>query len=356
MIIMPDHNNEPDDLFQDHPFEEGDPFERSAPHSDEAEVATLGLILLDERLLLEAIELLEPEDFYNVAHRQIFVAMIALFDLGRPITAVLIYAELQRLHIFGVSLSYLTQLTYGLPHANSVAHYADLIIGKSRLRQLVKAATKIAVEAQEEEDHPDTILSNAETAIYQLTETRYKTLLEPIDSILVQVLDDAEANIGGGTVNGFRTGLADLDQITSGFQNADLILLAARPGLGKTSEAVTIVVNAAVDYDKTVVMFSLEMSRKAVVGRMACNLARIDFRRFRNGSLYTHEWDIVNDAIRRLSNDRIFIDDKPAISLLEARAKIHRMAKQGRLPDLIVFDYLQLMTGLKEHRKESRQQ
>jgi replicative DNA helicase len=206
-----------------------------------------------------------------------------------------------------------------------------------------------------QEDEAELILAHAESQIYVLTETRYKTQLEPIDTSLEEVVDEAHSNFGA-VITGLRTGITDLDDMTTGLQNADLILLAARPSVGKTSEAISIMANVALDYEKTVAFFTLEMSRKAIISRFICNVARVDFRRFRNGTLVTSELEAVAEAQQRLNCNRIWVDDKPAITMLEARAKLHRMEKSGVIPDLIVFDYLQLMTGNIQHRKESRQQ
>lgn len=354
-------NDEPDYL-KDH-LDEDSPnryLEMSLPHSEEAERALLGQCIFAETHLLQSIELLDgPDDFYLPSNRKIYEAMINLFDAGKPIDPISIGEELKKtndLQTVG-GFSYLTGLTYGLPHEASIEHIANIIIGKSKLRQLVKAAAKIHQEAIEEEDDHEVILGHAEAQIYQLTETRYKTKLESIDEAMETVVTDAIANVGSGmAVTGLRTGLTLLDNLTTGLQKSDLILLAARPSIGKTSEAVSIIVNCALDFQKKVSFFTLEMSKYAIIGRMVCNVARVDFQRFRNGFLSVPEQHAILEAKTRLSCHRIFLDDKPGITMLEMRAKLHRMEQQIGLPDLIVVDYLQLMTGRKEHRKESRQQ
>lgn len=333
--------------------------ERSLPHSAEAERAILGAALLNEMCLLQAMELMEPEDFYIPSHRRIYVAMIALFERGADINPILIANELKKENMLESvgGISFITNLTYGLPHTTNISHYAEVVTGKAKLRQLVKSANKITQEAIEEEDEPEIILSHAETLIYELTETRYKTQLQAIDFTLPNVIDDAYSNIGAGmSVTGLATGLTDLDKVTTGLQKSDLILLAARPSVGKTAEAVSIIANVAIDFEKLVAFFSLEMGRYAIQVRLLCNVAKVDFQRFRQGFMNHQEWDAITAAQNKLTCNRIFVDDKPGITMLEARAKLHRLAKTFGMPDLIVFDYLQLMTGLREHRKESRQQ
>jgi replicative DNA helicase len=352
---------EPEDFYKPDPIRENS-LERSLPNSSEAEKAVLGAIILNNVFVFQAIELLTPEDFYVPSHRKIFAAMTRLFERGDDIDPIFIGEELKRnneLEIVG-GFSFITNLTYGLPHSTTIEHYATVILGKSRLRILIKTAKKITNEALEEEEEPDTILGHAEHAIFQLTETRYKTKLEAIDSTLVEVISAAHDNVGHGlTVTGLSTGLTDIDQLTAGLQKSDLIILAARPGVGKTACACTIINNITIrnPEPKRVAFFSLEMSRWAIITRMLCSEARVDFKnRFSKGFMNHEEWDAIGQASERLQVQRIFLDDKPAISVLEIRAKVMRMTLQIAKPDLIVVDYVQLMTGVKEHRKESRQQ
>lgn len=334
-------------------------FEQSAPHSIDAEKVLLGSILITPTLLLQAMELLEPDDLYLPSHNLIYNAMLSLFDEGIDIDPISISEELKlsnSIHRVG-GVGDIAALTVGVPVAGNIAAYAKIITDKAKLRRLIKSAAKITQEAYSEEDRAEEILAHAENEIYKLTETRFTTQLVSIDKTLEQVIEKAESNIGTGlSVTGLRTGLNDLDNMTTGFQNSDLIILAARPGLGKTSEAVTIITNAALDYEKKVAFFSLEMGRDAIVARMLCNVAKVNFNVFRQGMMNHGEWTAVTEAFHRLNVNRIFLDDKPAITLAEAKAKIRKLELHQGLPDLIVFDYLQLMTGLKEHRRESRQQ
>lgn len=357
----PDYLKDQPDKFSRDPIRENS-LERSLPNSAEAERAVLGAIILANFLLMQAIELLRPEEFYVPSHRKIFIAMVSLFERGIDINPILIAEELKKenaLESVG-GLSFITNLTYGLPHSTNIAHYAKIIRGKSLLRQLIKKANKITQEAIEQEDEPEVILDRAEHAIFELSDERYTTELKAIDSTLVEVIDTAHANVGHGlTVTGLGTGFNDIDQLTAGLQKSELIILAARPGLGKTALCCSIINNITIrDAEpKRVAFFSLEMSRVAIITRMLCSEARVDFKnRFSKGFMNHEEWDRIGEASQRLQVQRIFLDDKPAISVLEIRTKVMRMSLQIAKPDLIVVDYLQLMMGVKEHRKESRQQ
>ena len=223
--------------------------ERALPNSAEAERAILGGILLDNGLISQAIELLRPEDFYVPSHRRIFVAMIALFERGAEINPILIGEELKKenaLESVG-GISFITNLTYGLPHSTNIAHYAKVVRGKSMLRQLIRAANKITQEALEQEDEPEIILDHAEHAIFQLADERIRQGFVHVKPIAEQLLEKIQEMEGRAAVlTGLTTGFADLDKMTSGLQRQDLIILAARPSMGKTSFALMLAENAAI--------------------------------------------------------------------------------------------------------------
>lgn len=332
--------------------------ERSLPNSSESERAILGGIILDNGLISQAIELLRPEDFYVPSHRRIFIAMTALFERGAEINPILIGEELKKdnaLESVG-GISFITNLTYGLPHATNIAHYAKVVRGKSMLRQLIKTTNKIAQEALEEEDEPEIILDHAEHAIFQLADERIRQGFMHVKPIAEQLLEKVQEMEGRAAVlTGLTTGFADLDQLTSGLQRSDLIILAARPSMGKTSFALMLAENAAIHAGAVVGMFSLEMSKEALVMRMLCSQGNIDAQRFRNGFLSRAEWAQIAKSLGILADTRIFLDDTPGITVLEMRAKARRLAAEQKRLDLIVVDYLQLMTGSAK-RFESRQQ
>jgi replicative DNA helicase len=333
--------------------------ERSLPNSAEAERAILGGIVLDNGLISQAIELLRPEDFYVPSHRRIFIAMTALFERGAEINPILIGEELKKenaLESVG-GISFITNLTYGLPHSTNIAHYAKVVRGKSMLRQLIRAANKITQEALEQEDEPELILDHAEHAIFELADERLRqgfVHVKPVAQDLLEKIQEMEGR--SSVLTGLTTGFADLDTLTSGLQRQDLIIVAARPSMGKTSFALMLAENAAIHVPGAVVgMFSLEMSKEALVMRMLCSQANIDAQRFRNGFLSRAEWTQIGKALNTLSDTKIFLDDSAGITVLEMRAKARRLAAEQKRLDLIVVDYLQLMSGSAK-RTESRQQ
>ena len=332
--------------------------EKPLPSSPETEKAILGAIILDNTLVAQAIEMLKPADFYVPSHRRIFSAMIALFERGSEINPILIAEELRRDNSLDASggVLFLTNLTYGLPHVTSIAQYAKVVRGKSLLRQLVKVANKITAEALEEEDEPQNILDHAEHAIFALADERIRQGFEHIKHPAERVLEKAEAvEHRDLVVTGVPTGFRGLDALTSGLQKQDLVVIAARPSMGKTSLALALAQHAAINSKAVIGVFSLEMSAEALAMRMLCSEANVDAQKFRSGFLSNEEWARLGKALGKLADARIFIDDTPAISVLEMRAKSRRLATEQKQLDLIMVDYLQLMSG-STRRFESRQQ
>jgi replicative DNA helicase len=332
--------------------------ERPLPSSPETEKAILGAVILDNSLIAQAIEMLKPADFYVPSHRRIFMAMIALFERGSEINPILLAEELRRDNSLDAAggVLFLTNLTYGLPHVTSIAQYAKVVRGKSLLRQLVKVANNITSEALEEEDEPQNILDHAEHAIFALADERIRQGFEHIKHPAERVLEKAESvEHRDLVVTGVPTGFRGLDALTSGLQKQDLVVIAARPAMGKTSLALTLIQNAAIEAKAVVGLFSLEMSAEALAMRMLCSEASVDAQKFRSGFLSNEEWSRLGKALGKLADARIFIDDTPAISVLEMRAKARRLATEQKQLDMIVVDYLQLMSG-SARRFESRQQ
>src|SRR6185295_17526518 len=255
------------------------PFERALPNSAEAERAILGAILLDNGIISQAIEQLKAEDFYVPSHRRIFLAMIALFEKGAEINAILIGEELRKENALESAggFTFITNLTYGLPHSTNILHYAKVVRGKSMLRQLIRTSNKITQEALEEEDEPEIILDHAEHSIFQLADERIKQGFVHVKPIAEQLLEKVQEMEGRAAVlTGLTTGYADLDKMTSGLQPADLIILAARPSMGKTSFALMVAENAAIHAGAVVGVFSLVMSKESLVMRMLCSQGNID--------------------------------------------------------------------------------
>jgi replicative DNA helicase len=331
--------------------------EKPLPHSADTERAILGAIILDNGLINQAIEQLKPEDFYLQAHRNIFRAMTGLSERGGEINPITLAEELRRDGLIDQvgGVAAISDLTYGLPHFTNITHYSEIVRGKSLLRRLIKASNKITSEALEEEDEPAVILDHAEQAIFALAEERSRegfTHVKPIaDNILEKVQEMSGRSV---MLTGLTTGFTELDAMTSGLQPSDLIIVAARPSVGKTAFCLTLAQNAAIKAKAVVGIFSLEMSKESLVMRMLCSEGQVDAHRFRTGFLAREEWGRLARALGTLAEAKIFIDDTPGISVLEMRAKARRLAAEQKKLDLIIVDYLQLMTG--SRRTDSRQQ
>lgn len=331
--------------------------ERSLPNSAEAERAILGGIILDNLLMPQTIEVMKPEDFYIPSHRRIFVAMVGLFERGLNIDPILIGEELKKenaLESVG-GISHITNLTYGLPHSTNIEHYAQIVRGKSLLRQLIREANRITQDALEEEDDPGVVLDRAEHGIFQLSDERTRSGFTHVKPIMEEALEVIQAQEGRASVlTGLPTGFAEFDKLTAGLQKQDFIILAARPSMGKTSFAIMLAENVARLVSGAVVgIFSLEMSKAALAMRLLCADGNIDSQRLRNGFLSKPEWSQVAKSFGALGESKIFIDDTASISLLEMRAKARRLkAEQGRL-DLLITDYAQL-ADMGQMRNESK--
>ncbi|HYH87020.1 MAG TPA: replicative DNA helicase, partial [Pyrinomonadaceae bacterium] len=332
--------------------------ERPLPHSADAERAILGAVVLDNALVNQAVELLRPEDFYIRAHQFVFRAMTALSERGSEINPILLGEELRRegaLEQTG-GIAFISELTYGLPHFTNVAAYAKVVKDHSLMRQLVKVANKITSEALEGEDEAAFILDHAEAMIFALADERTRQGFSHIKPVADQLLEKVQEMAGrSAMLTGLTTGFTELDTITSGLQPSDLVIVAARPSMGKTALCLTLAQNAAIQSGAVVGIFSLEMSKESLVMRMLCSEGRVDAHRFRSGYLSRDEWARLAGALGTLADAKIFIDDTPGISVLEMRAKARRLASEQKRLDLIVVDYLQLMSG-SSRRAESRQQ
>ena len=332
--------------------------EKPLPSSPESERVILGAILLDNTLISQAVELLKQEDFYSPLHRRVFAAMINLFDRGDKIEPILIGEELRKEgqleNIGGVAT--IVNLTYGLPHFSNIAQYAKVVHDKAVIRNLIKVCNQVTSEALAEEEDANIILDHAEQAIFALADERTRQGFAHVKPVAESVLIKAQefARRESHALTGLSTGFRELDQITSGLQKNDLIIIAARPSMGKTALCLNIAQNAAILEKAVVAVFSLEMSKEQLVMRMLSSEAKVDAQRFRNGFLARDEWARLAQAIGTLSEAKIYIDDTPGISPLEMRAKARRLATEQKRLDLIVVDYMQLMSG--SRRTESRQQ
>ena len=331
--------------------------ERPLPSNEDSERAILGAILLDNALITQAVEHLKPGDFYSPLNRRIFGAMTALFEASKTIDPILIGEELKKegsLEAIG-GVSTITNLTYGLPHFTDLTEYIEVVRDKSMMRNLIRTCNQITSEALEEEDDARNILDHAEQMIFALAERRAAEGFSHVQPVAEKVLAKVEeySRRESHALTGLATGFRELDEMTSGLQPSDLIIVAARPSMGKTALCLTIAQNAAIDEKAVVGFFSLEMSKEQLVMRMMASEAKVDASRFRRGILSRDEWERLARAIGTLAEARLFIDDTPGISVLEMRAKARRLAVEQKRLDLIVVDYLQLVSG---GRSESRQQ
>jgi replicative DNA helicase len=320
----------------------------SLPANVEAERSILGAILLDNFSYNQAAEHLRAEDFSLDSHRRIYSRMIDLAESSRPIDMITLIEELDRrkeLQAIG-DVAYVSGLVDGVPDRPSIEHYIKIVRDKALLRGLIHAANSAIARASEQSDAAEDVLNDAEAAIFALSEKRIGRGFLGITEIVKESFGSVDALLQRGQrITGLATHYNDLDEMTSGLQKSDLIIIAARPSMGKTAFAMNIAENASVNDNKVVGMFSLEMSREALLLRLLCSCAQVDSHKMRTGSLWRDDMDKVVQAMERLAHAPIFIDDTPGISLSEMRAKARRLQNaQGSL-DLIIVDYLQLMSG-----------
>ncbi|HEX4489200.1 MAG TPA: replicative DNA helicase [Terriglobales bacterium] len=320
----------------------------SLPANVEAERSILGAILLDNFSYNQAAEHLHAEDFSLDSHRKIYGRMVELAESSRPIDLITLCEELDRtkeLESIG-DVGYVSSLLDGVPDRPSIEHYVKIVRDKSMLRGLIHAANAAISRAADQSDPAEEILSDTEAAIFQLSEQRIGRGFMGVQEIIKEKFGSIDALLQRGQrITGIATHYADLDEMTSGLQRSDLIIIAARPSMGKTAFAMNIAENAAINDQKKVAVFSLEMSSEALLQRMLCSAARVDSHKFRTGSLWQDDTRKIAQALEKLTHAPIFIDDTPGISLSEMRAKSRRLQQsQGGL-DLVIVDYLQLMTA-----------
>jgi len=334
--------------------------EKPLPSSEESERVILGAVLLDNSVIAQAVEHLKPEDFYSPLNRRVFAAMIALFEKQKQIDPILIGEELKKegsLESIG-GITTITNLTFGLPHFSNVEEYIKVVRDKSVVRNLIRTCNKITGDALAEEDDAEIILDNAEREIFKIAEARTQQSFSRIAPVADRVLARVKEHAAGGAsgITGLSTGFTELDDLTSGLQRTDLVIIAGRPSMGKTALCLTLAQNAALRSNAVVAVFSLEMSKEQLVTRMLSSEAHINAHRFRTGHLMSNEWERLAGAIGTLSEAKVFIDDTPGISALEIRAKCRRLKAEQKQLDLILVDYLQLMGSGAGRRIENRQQ
>jgi replicative DNA helicase len=326
---------------------------RVPPHSIEAEQSVLGGLLLDNSAWDRAGDVLSESDFYRYEHRLIFGAIVSLVNASKPADVITVYEHLQSLGKADDcgGLAYLNALAQSVPSAANLRRYAEIVRERAILRKLVAASDEIATIAFNPQGRPvPQILDEAESRIFRIGEegARARQGFKPIDQLVVQLLDRVNelAENGAEEVTGVRTGFYDLDRMTAGLQKGDLIVLAARPSMGKTALAINIGEHVAVSEGLPVVVFSMEMGAAQLALRMVGSVGRIDQSRLRTGALRDDEWGRLSEAVDKLGKASLFIDESPALTPGEVRARARRMARQfGGTLGLIIVDYLQLMSG-----------
>jgi replicative DNA helicase len=317
------------------------------PQSLEAEESILSAILVDNDTLPEILEILSPKDFYRSSHQKIFTAITELFSRNEPVDLVTLTNILREqgwLEEIG-GATYLANLVDTVPLAVNAQHYAKIIHDKACLRQLIEKSNAIAKRCFEDRGDVENVIDFAESSIFEISENKIKPAFYPIGKIIEVNIDALEERQGNkALVTGVATGYTKLDELTAGLQKSDLIILAGRPGMGKTAFALNIAKNSAVDTNIPVAIFSLEMSKEQLSFRMLSSEARIDSSRLRRGFITQDDWIRITDAAGFLSQAPIFIDDSPNITVLEIRAKSRRLKMENDI-GLIIIDYLQLMKG-----------
>lgn len=325
------------------------------PQSLEAEESILSAILIDSDTLFDISETLSPKDFYRSAHQKIFSAMIELFSRNEPVDLVTLTNVLREQDILEEvgGATYLAKLVDTVPLAVNTQHYARIIHGKASLRRLIEKAGAIAKQCFEDQGNVDDVVDFATMSIFEISKERNRQAFYPLGEIIEANIDALEERQGNRTlVTGVSTGFTQLDNLTSGFQKSDLIILAARPSMGKTALALNIARNTAVDAGVPVGIFSLEMSKEQLSMRMLCAEARIDSFRLRGGFFSREDWNSLTNAAGILSEAPIYIDDSPYISVMSIKTKARRLKIDKKI-GLVIIDYLQLIKG--RHSSERRE-
>ncbi|HAC56004.1 TPA: replicative DNA helicase [Candidatus Saccharibacteria bacterium] len=317
------------------------------PQNLDAEMSLLGAILIDEEVLADISDKLHPQDFYDKRHTLIFDAMMRLYERHRPVDLLTLSDQLTKraeLDIVGGS-AYLTELTNYVPTAAHASTYAEMIAQKAVRRRLIKASSDIAELGYDEEREIGELLETAEAELFGVSDTNAKQDLVSLEQILTESFDRMEElHRGGGKLRGVPTGWRDLDNMTAGLQQSDLIILAARPAMGKTTLVTNLAYNVATKAKKSVLFFSLEMSKEQLVDRMLADASGVDAWNIRTGNLSDDDFEKLSHAMGEMAEAPIYIDDTPGVTVLEMRTKARREAHNNPL-GLIIIDYLQLMQG-----------
>lgn len=328
------------------------------PHNLDAEMSLLGAILIDEEVLSDVTDKIRADDFYEKRHSIVFGGMMRLFERHRPIDLLTLSDELEKkdeLEMVGGS-SYLSELTNYVPTAANASSYAELVAQRAVRRRLIKASSDIAELAYQDDSNTQEILERAEAELFSVSDMSLKQDLVSLEQILTESFDRMEElHRDRGKLRGIRTGWRDLDNLTAGLQRSDLLIVAARPAMGKTTLVTNLAYNVAAKEHQSVLFFSLEMSKEQLVDRMLADASGVDAWNIRTGNLSDDDFEKISTAMGEMAEAPIFIDDTPGLTVLEMRTKARRQAHIQPL-GLVIVDYLQLMQGSSRRGESNRVQ
>lgn len=328
------------------------------PQNVEAEQSVLGSLLLDKDAIIRIADTLKPEDFYRTDHQQIYLAMLSLFEKRMPIDVVTLSDELERNgHFESIGgATYLTTLVNSVPTASHVAHYAEIVQQKATLRRLISAAGQISQLGFDEDGDASTLLDRAEQSLFAVSQKYLKQNFVPIKEVLAESFERIdEMHKNKGVLRGVPTGFRDLDNLLSGFQDSDLVIIAARPSMGKTAIVTNIAAHAAIKENRSIAFFALEMSREQLADRLISLESGVDSWKIRTGNLSDEDFPKIGFAMGTLAEAALYIDDSPSLNVMEIRSKCRRLQMEKGL-DLVVVDYLQLMEGRNRSSDNNRVQ
>ena len=331
---------------------------RVLPHSIEAEQAVVGAMLMDRDAILTSSEIISGEDFYQTAYGVIFEAVVEIYNEGKPVDLITLQERLKEKDVPAEisSLEFVRYLVTAVPTSANVKYYAEIVAEKSMLRRLIKLNDEISNMCYLGKEPMEAVLETTEKKVFELVQKRNTGDFVPIKDVVLNALEKIEiASKTSGSVTGIPTGFLDLDYKMAGLQPSDLILVAARPSMGKTAFVLNIAQHVAFKADKAVAIFSLEMSKEQLVNRLFALEAQVDSQSLRTGNLKDEDWEKLIESAGIIGKSKLIIDDTPGISISELRSKCRKFKLEQGL-DLIIIDYLQLMTGRVGGRSESRQQ
>ena len=320
------------------------------PQATDLEEAVLGALMLEKTAITEVAEILKVASFYKEAHQMIFQSMVDLFSRAEPIDILTVTSDLRKKAVLDVvgGAYYITQLTNKVSSAANIKYHAQIIAEKFLQRELIRISTEIQTEAFEDDKDAFELLDSSERKLFEVSQGNIKKDVRGINAVVKEALVEINSlKDKEGGMTGISSGFARLDKVTAGFQKSDLIIIAARPGMGKTALALSLARNASLiaeEKPRSIAIFSLEMSSKQLVTRMLSSEAEIEGDKLKRGTLADHEWQQLNTRIAKLNDAPIFIDDTPALTVFELRAKCRRLKQQHNI-EMIVIDYLQLMRG-----------